>query len=598
MARIAFTLFLLLTPMIAVSGDVSVYDEIENVIGKAFHETVADYDASIAGNPGDVVLAVRRCEMMDSFAYATDFYISEADDSATACYDDLLQRYPGHPEVELIWLNRLEADEAVAAANQLHDGWARSPGQSHHARIHGFLYERFRYDDENQSLAVHHCIRALKFDRASNCRDFAAEHFILQGEPDKAIALLGSPLDPHTEPYYLLQKIAALSRLGASNDVEQQYSQLDFEALGDYQFVELSEYLADVGMKHEAMAALNRVSSDYWEQEGLLSAQYRVAVALGDFEAALTHYNSLRDLGLHTDPFLRTRIELATHDPSLPWKARDSLAVLAIISVLLVLAALAWVVPALVHYRGLARKARAYAPGLRSSRWSLRHAGYVLFVTLFAAIFPLYLFEYDALLTEFSPNALEGADWGGMNLPRLMIWDTLITVALLLPLVLGRKRLREFWTRDWSVARCVGIGVLISFGLKIAYAIPMGLWSKFGSIGQTLTTEQVIAAMYRQDGIAITIVLIAIVVPLVEEMIFRGVLLQGFARHLTFRSANVLQSILFASFHDNMLAFPLFFAFAYIAGHLYRKSGGLLAGIVLHMVFNATAIAVLVGSSV
>ena len=93
-----------------------------------------------------------------------------------------------------------------------------------------------------------------------------------------------------------------------------------------------------------------------------------------------------------------------------------------------------------------------------------------------------------------------------------------------------------------------------------------------------------------EHGALATYLLIALLTPLVEEFIFRGVLLQGFAQHITYRWANVLQALIFASLHDNLIALPLLFAFGLVAGILTRKAGGLLPAVVLHVFFNITAI--------
>jgi hypothetical protein len=177
-----------------------------------------------------------------------------------------------------------------------------------------------------------------------------------------------------------------------------------------------------------------------------------------------------------------------------------------------------------------------------------------------------------------------------------MIADTLMTALLLAPLLGNRGALRQFWTRNWSVGRCFGIGVLVAVGLKVAAALLASLWVGLASTAQSLTTEEIIAEMVRDEGAWVAVALVVVIVPVVEELIFRGVLLQGFARHIGFRWANVTQGLVFAGFHDNTYAFPLFFAFAYIAGEMARRSGGLLPGIFMHMAFNAAAIAVLAAS--
>jgi membrane protease YdiL (CAAX protease family) len=589
MARLVLVLLGLFAALTAAHAeDFNAYTEVEQRVDQAYADTLAEYDQAIADNPGDITLEIQRCQISDAFVYATDYYVAAADEDAVECYDDLLRRYPGVLAAELAALVELGGEEARAEARRLHDSNLWAGNSSQHAELHEFIVSQYYYGEESEKQADH-CLTALSLDRRANCRLTAAQHYIDQRQAEKAIAILSSPLDPHVETYYILQKLALLSELGAAHEVREQYLRIDFEAVEDYQYLELATQLADVGLKYEAMAALNKVGTEYWDPEQFARAKFDVSLAIGDYEAALLNYNLMRDLGMQMDPFLRARIGLATQDASLAWKARDFLAIFPIIGATLAIALMAWVIPALVHYRGLARRARAYAPGVLHGQWRLRHAWYALFCLVFGSVITLFVFEYDLLTTEYLPNSSEISDWSQVDLVRLLIAESFILPLLLLPLLFGRERLQQFWTRDWSIGRCIGIGFAAAVLLRVAYVIPMYLWSELGGVGQAMTTEETIAAMYAQHGPLATYLLVALLTPLIEEFIFRGVILQGFAQHITFRWANILQAAIFASLHHNIPALPLLFAFGLVAGILTRKAGGLLPAIILHVVFNITA---------
>ena len=591
MARIILALIGLFAALnIALAQQFDAYAEVEKRVDRVYADTLAEYDDAIAAQPGNVALAVQRCQVSDAFVYATEYYVAGADEDAAACYDQLLGHYPGLLAAEIASLSEMGSEEAIAVIERLHASnlWAWNSAQ--HARLHETMALHYGYSEDGAEQHAIHCIKALQFDRSANCRIVAAQFLAEHADVDQAIAILSSPLDPHTETYYILQKLALLSELGAADAVREQYSRIDFAAVGDYQYVELASQLADAGLKYEAMAALNKVGIDYWDHDQLARAKYDVSLAIGDYDAALMNYNLMRDLGMHTDPFLRTRIELATYDAGLAWQARDLLAIFPLLGVTLLIAGLTWTVPALVHYRGLARRARALAPGLLSGQWSLRHAWYVLFSIALGSILTLFIFEYDVLIVEFDLESMEMADWSQVDIVRLLIAESFIVPVFLIPLLLGRERLRQFWTRGWSIARCIGTAFAAALLLRIVYLIPAYFLSDYIGAGQAMTTEESIAAMYAEHGALATYLLIALLTPLVEEFMFRGVLLQGFAQHITYRWANVLQALIFASLHDNLVALPLLFAFGLVAGILTRKAGGLLPAVVLHVFFNITAI--------
>ena len=85
--------------------------------------------------------------------------------------------------------------------------------------------------------------------------------------------------------------------------------------------------------------------------------------------------------------------------------------------------------------------------------------------------------------------------------------------------------------------------------------------------------------------------------PIVEEWIFRGVLLEAFRTRVSFWFAAVVQALVFVALHEEYQAMPFLFVFALVAAFLVRQSGGLLAALVMHGVNNAIAVLAIVGAT-
>ena len=81
--------------------------------------------------------------------------------------------------------------------------------------------------------------------------------------------------------------------------------------------------------------------------------------------------------------------------------------------------------------------------------------------------------------------------------------------------------------------------------------------------------------------------------PLFEELTFRGLLLGGFARHLSFGWANGLQAFLFACMHGDPPRFLFYFAMGLLTGALVRRTNSLAPAIALHMLNNAVSMSLL-----
>ena len=112
-----------------------------------------------------------------------------------------------------------------------------------------------------------------------------------------------------------------------------------------------------------------------------------------------------------------------------------------------------------------------------------------------------------------------------------------------------------------------------------------------------MSSKAEIEALISNYGKWVAILLAAGLVPVYEELIFRGVILNSAARYLTFNWANILQSFLFAAVHMDLFLFPVFFAFGIITGILQKRSGGLLSGILFHVVNNLMAVGVMISRS-
>ena len=96
----------------------------------------------------------------------------------------------------------------------------------------------------------------------------------------------------------------------------------------------------------------------------------------------------------------------------------------------------------------------------------------------------------------------------------------------------------------------------------------------------------------------ILIVFLAVVIaPLLEEMLFRGVL-QTVIRSYVGRPwfAIVITSILFAMVHENYEHWPALFVLATGLGYLYERSGSLFQPIFMHALFNGVTVAAALGA--
>lgn len=122
----------------------------------------------------------------------------------------------------------------------------------------------------------------------------------------------------------------------------------------------------------------------------------------------------------------------------------------------------------------------------------------------------------------------------------------------------------------------------------------------FGPLPETeqVAVKQLKNSMQNPFLFGATVLAIVFLVPLAEEILFRGILQRSIARYLGRWRAIALSSLIFALFHfsttqgwNNIeLILSLFILSCYL-GLIYEKRGSIWAPVGLHMAFNAISVA-------
>jgi membrane protease YdiL (CAAX protease family) len=134
----------------------------------------------------------------------------------------------------------------------------------------------------------------------------------------------------------------------------------------------------------------------------------------------------------------------------------------------------------------------------------------------------------------------------------------------------------------------LGLGLgLLSGAVAIGYLVVLQLFPALRQLQQQAPTLFDAAA---RDGRQVWIVglLVVIVAPLVEEYLFRGLLLSGLLRSLRPRWAILASAAIFAVVHP-AVSFPPVFLLGLLAAWGVRRTGGLAAGMVAHAMHNGIA---------
>jgi membrane protease YdiL (CAAX protease family) len=170
-----------------------------------------------------------------------------------------------------------------------------------------------------------------------------------------------------------------------------------------------------------------------------------------------------------------------------------------------------------------------------------------------------------------------------------MLWGGVIGLFALIPLV-RRTTPTSLLSTRWSILR----SLLGGFGLALAFLLIAGLmrgmmrWTGL-AIGVGSDTVRSMQGIDRAYGPLVMVGFVALLIPLVEEFVFRGVLLRASARHVALWAAVVIQALAFALWHEEPTDYPVMFVFALATAWLALRSGGLLAPVTFHATVNVLA---------
>jgi len=565
-------------------------EEVGSSVEESFKQVLARYDAEIAAEPHRVLGQIARCDFIESvpneYEYVT--FSDETYELAEQCEEDLLARFPNHPEVRLWKLRRMyDGEEAMKTAQGLValvdvHGW--TPGQR--ARLFTELAatsERLDTEGEFRERTANYARRALELDVRADVRLILGAYYQETGDSAAALEALTSPFDGHDpdDNWYVVRKMGYLAELGARDAVVALNAKLDDEAY--YDRAAASAALRAVG---ELELSRRVLEGDAGSVYGTDDERQRFLIALesGTAEEAHAAYQEWRDAGYWEDPIGINRFALFVAHPGLPWRARDLLGLLGAIAWAAAVV-LAWCVPlGLVHYRGLANRVNGRV--LNRDGLRLRDAWLGCAAFSLAGVVATYTIgPWDAFNDPAAPWLIQAEE---PQLAKLLLVESVLGILFLAAVVyVLRTQFARWWATEWSVRQCVLVGVAagLVFRLPFFSALLLG-FDRDAASRIDNPTWQILIDVDNLYGAAATIWVLSFAAPVGEELVFRGLLLRASLRHVSFFAANVLQALLFAAMHYDLAAFLFLFAFGLAAGWVARRSGGLLAPMIMHGVFN------------
>lgn len=564
---------------------------LSNSKDSSFQRILTLYDHHIDQNPNDIIARIEKCKFIGNSYYDEYDDYNLKYDETEECINTLYEQHPSHPKVLIYKAENLYGEEKLKLLNEAEDLIAADRLKWLNTEVAQINQMLGYYHQENEALSLQYYSKAQRLNDSLDLSLPIAEIYRSQGKDDLARKTLLSSLDKDTLVWKMNQKANLLLKL---EEPEKALYLFDIIREKDSSYInnsEMAKAMTDLGNLDFAREFLVRDTVPEW---GKVLAKQRLFdhdLAHSDVDTALAIYRSLQKENVYDDFFGIKRLWIFLKDPFQAWKPAEvlHLSLLYVLFLILATTPYLWVLP--IYGLGilLFKSGFRVVPKLNFD-WKIGHFWLLSFFYLLAQFVTIFVFEYQDTINYYFDL---GSMYSESEIDRELLAKEMMLFVLFMAastlIVLNRKNIKNVFHSNLNVVRMIGLGIVFVIFNRILIKI-LGLFVDIEKpnfdFNILLSAEQEILAVMSQNGFLVAALLSSLIVPVYEEIIFRGVILGSVEKYIGFKGANIFQASLFALVHDDLALFPFFFVFAIILGYWVKKSRGLLTGMVWHGIHN------------
>lgn len=164
---------------------------------------------------------------------------------------------------------------------------------------------------------------------------------------------------------------------------------------------------------------------------------------------------------------------------------------------------------------------------------------------------------------------------------------------------LSKTSLRPFRALTGRDVRAIFIGTVAIVAVRIGMGVVLVLTHQTKHVQAGFEHFDVTSKLPAVTDLSVILAVasLVLVAPLVEEVVFRGLLFGALAGRLGVLASALLSALLFGLVHGDPVLFPSLAALGFIAALAYAATGNLWVSIVLHALNNSLGAVFLVGES-
>lgn len=567
--------------------------ELNQTSSTSFKKYIKIFDTYINANPTDIEAKIEKCRFLQTAQYNESEEYNPNQDLFDSFSMSLYAQYPTHPSVLIYHIENTWDEEKASLLDTAEILFDQNKEWT--AENKAFIYSekasKAYYDDEFKD-ADEYMKKAKELDLKYSYSILAAQINIALKKNKLALAVLNDKNDTTTDLGILSLKADLYLELKDYTNAMRLYDFIEAKDSNYNNDEDIAKALIGARKYDLARKFLLVDTSIKWNLTESSLKLFLHDLTYHNTSLALKSYNAYRDIGYSSDPLGIYRLKLFFKDPFLAWKFRDLLGILSFMGVLLFLciAPYLWILP-IYSFATKFNPNRFIIP--EKFNWGLKTFWFISFGYLIC-YFISYFIEPEAMKDLFGIDNHFEAFTEEYEAKINLFFIALMTFFTIL--TLKGIKIDIFKSSQWSLGKIISHVIVIYFAYNIYSKIYMNLgflifdnrdeYDLASKFKEMLSAEQEVLKVLNTYGLLVSWLSFAIIVPIYEEIIFRGVVLHSTQKYLDFKWANMLQSLLFAAIHQDLFLIPVFFGFGLVCGYLTRKSESLLPSILFHILNN------------
>ncbi len=571
------------------------YIELLNTAKDAkYKDFLAEYDALIQKYPNNIAIKIEKCKLIENAYYDEYEGYSLNYEEHEECIDFLYETYPTIPEVILYKAENSYGDileevleKGVEALSDDESNWTDSQISELYYSLANYDY----YNNENYFNAIGHIKKAKQYNIDSLDYSLLEANIYLEipDNEERVLEVLLENIDYYDNDnlWELNRKANLLLQLKASEDALKVYEVLREKDSTYIDNGDLSKAFEDLGKYDTARYYLVKDTINEWNKEYSISNLFTFDLKYSDKETALISYNRIEEINYYNDFFGIKRLKLFFKAPFLSWtfSSISHIIILLFTIGIIFLIPYLWVLP--IHFLGNRIKKKKIIELKIPFDWNLKHFWLISFAFLVISFLITIIFDYQGLIDIIFSESYVLEEENSKAIVDLNI-AFILTMFFATVMFLNKSRIKKIFSSKIKFSRIL----TLSIAFIIVNYLVLNFLKNFIDIGlfPSLDIRETIKGIITEYNFFFAFLIVAILVPIYEEVMFRGIIFSSIEKHLGFWKANLIQATLFALVHQNLTLFIYFFIFGIVLGVIVKKSKGLLVGIIFHALNNAIAL--------